>query len=163
MNPFASIEETTRRLRRPLGRRVGGFTLIELMIAVAVVAILAAIAIPSYQSSVRKSRRQDAKTALLDLAAREERYFTLNNAYSDGVTVPNSLGYTLPANLGNGAAPDYVLSVVTPNGGNGPTFLLQAAPPVGSDQFNDDCGTYALDNFGNQTNTGNKIPSASCW
>ena len=165
MQPFARMSVMARHPLRPLGRRGRGFTLIELMIAVAVVAILTAIAVPSYQSSVRKSRRQDAKTALLDLAARQERYFTLNNAYSDGVTVPNSLGYPLPANLGNAAAPDYVLSVVTPapGAGTGPAFSLQAAPPAGSDQANDACGTYTLDNFGNQGNTGNTLPSASCW
>lgn len=144
-----------------LARRCRGFTLIELMIAVAVVSILTAIAIPSYTNSVRKSRRADAKTALLDLAARQERYFTLNNLYTDGVTVPNSLGYTLPANLGNGANPDYVLSVVTPNPGTGPAFLLQAVPQ--GDQVNDACGTYTLDNFGNQSNNGGTAPYTGCW
>lgn len=58
-----------------------GFTLIELMIAVAVVGILAAIAYPSYQDSVRKSRRADAKSALLD-AAHERTVFTENNQYT---------------------------------------------------------------------------------
>jgi len=131
-------------------RQTRGFTLIELMIAVAIVAIISAIAIPSYQNSIRKSRRPEAKSALLDLAARQERYYTLNGAYSDGVTVPNSLGYALPANLGTAAAPDYVLSVVTPNPGTGPTFLLQALAQ--GDQQNDTCGTYTLDNLGNQMN-----------
>ena len=58
-----------------------GFTLIELMIAVAIVGILAGIAYPSYQDSVRKSRRADAKGALLGFANAMERYFTENNSY----------------------------------------------------------------------------------
>src|SRR5216683_1422861 len=72
----------------------GGFTLVELVI----VAILASIAIPAYNAQIRKSRRTEAKTALLDLAGREERYFNANtgtNAYTD---VPALLGYaaTMP-------------------------------------------------------------------
>ena len=161
MKSFSGMTRTTCPWRRPPGRRGGGFTLIELMIAVAVVAILAAIAIPSYQSSIRKSRRQDAKTALLDLASREERYFTLNNAYTNGTAVANSLGYTLPVNLGSAAAPDYIMSVVTPAAATGTTFSLQAVPQ--GDQVNDRCGTYTLDNFGNQGNTGNTDPSSTCW
>src|SRR6267154_1626429 len=62
----------------------GGFTLVELMIVVVIVAILASIAIPAYNSQIRKSRRTEAKTALLDLAGREERYFnTSNNTYTN--------------------------------------------------------------------------------
>ncbi|MFI3186333.1 MAG: prepilin-type N-terminal cleavage/methylation domain-containing protein, partial [Methylococcaceae bacterium] len=53
-----------------------GFTLIELMVTVAIVGILAAIAYPSYQDSVRKSRRADASGALLGLANAMERHFT---------------------------------------------------------------------------------------
>ena len=138
-----------------------GFTLIELMVAVSVVAILSAIAIPSYQNSIRKARRPDAKSALLDLAARQERYYTLNNKYTDGVTVPNSLGYTLPANLGSAANPDYILSVVTPANGTGPTFSLIAT--ANGDQVNDSCGNYTLDNLGNQGNTGGTPPYTGCW
>ena len=59
------------------------FTLIELMIVVAIVGILAGIAYPSYQDSVRKSRRADAEGALLGFANAMERYFTENNNYCD--------------------------------------------------------------------------------
>lgn len=58
-----------------------GFTLIELMVAVAIVGILAAIAIPSYQDSVRKSRRADAEGALMNFANAMERHFTETNGY----------------------------------------------------------------------------------
>jgi type IV pilus assembly protein PilE len=58
-----------------------GFTLIELMMAVAIVGILAAIAYPSYQESVRKGARAEAKSVMFDLSQMEERYFTNNDAY----------------------------------------------------------------------------------
>src|SRR5260370_6500079 len=70
--------------------RIAGFTLVELMAVILVASILFAIAIPSYQSQIRKSRRTDAKTAVLDLAAREEKYFSLNNSYTNS---PANLGY----------------------------------------------------------------------
>src|ERR1700694_2647712 len=59
-----------------------GFTLIELVVAMVIAAILAAIAIPAYSNYVRKARRAEAKTALLDLASLEERYFSTQNIYS---------------------------------------------------------------------------------
>src|ERR1700731_140430 len=78
---------TAARSSRPRG----GFSLIELMIVVAIASVLFAIAIPSYISYIRQSRRTEAKTALLDLAAREERYLSTNPAaYTN---VPGNLGY----------------------------------------------------------------------
>lgn len=58
-----------------------GFTLIEVMVVVVIVAILAAVAIPSYQDSIRKTRRADAKEALTRVAALQERYFFTKNSY----------------------------------------------------------------------------------
>ena len=59
-----------------------GFTLMEVMVTVAIVGILAAIAFPSYQDSVRKSRRTDAKNALTQAVANMERYYNQNNTYA---------------------------------------------------------------------------------
>ena len=70
---------------------IAGFTLVELMIVVVIIAILASIAVPAYNSSVRKSRRTEAKTAISDFAAREERIYGTQNVYSND---PGVLGYT---------------------------------------------------------------------
>lgn len=67
-----------------------GFTLLELMIVVAIVGIIAAVAYPSYQDQVRKSKRADGHSKILDAMARQERFFSENNTYTDDMT---DLGY----------------------------------------------------------------------
>ncbi|MDB6047204.1 MAG: putative 4 fimbrial pilE-related [Gammaproteobacteria bacterium] len=73
--------------------RAAGFSLVELMITIVIGAILVSIAVPAYTTQIRKTRRTEARTAILDLASREERFYSVNNAYTDQ-----------QANLGYGAA-----------------------------------------------------------
>src|SRR5271154_2922541 len=80
------------------GRRSRGFTLVELMAVVLIASILLSIAVPLYMQQVRKGRRVDAKTAVMDLAGREERMFSTTNAHSID---PTQLG---DAAVGSGAA-----------------------------------------------------------
>ena len=137
-----------------------GFTLIELMVTVAIVAILSAIAYPAYTEYILKSRRTDAKNALLDLAARQERFYSLNNQYS---TVPSTLGYAgaaFPVNVQTGDAAYYQMTVTAPAPAAGvlPTFSASAVP-LGR-QAGDKCGTYTLTHLGVQ---GNSTSATGCW
>jgi type IV pilus assembly protein PilE len=144
-------------------RRVAGFSLIELMVTVAVAATLAAIVIPTYQSQIRKSRRTEARTAVMDLANREERYYSVNNDYSDSAV---QLGYAKPgaadaqiSNLSVGAG--YYTVTVIHQGVNPPTpatFSITATA-VGTQAKDTACQTFTVDDKGTQTST----PAADCW
>ncbi len=149
-------------------RRQAGFTLIELMITVVVAAILAAIAIPSYMSQIRKSRRTEARTALLDIAGREERYFSVSNAYSQN---PNDVGYGSAGNtwnyptglpVGSGY---YNVTVQSPDPnftGTSPSYVVKATAT--GTQTADSCSTFSVNQLGQQTATGSD-PNANtnCW
>jgi len=80
-----------------------GFSLIELMIAVAVVAIIAAIAYPGYQGQIRKTRRSEGQTSLLDALNRQERFYTTNNTYTTSLSAAG-----IPAGTADG---HYLLTV----------------------------------------------------
>src|ERR1700733_13568803 len=88
-----------------------GFTLVELMVVIVIATVLLSIAIPGYQTQIRKSRRTEARTAVLDLASREERFLSTANNYSQTTT---DLGYsgTFPVTVGAGY---YTLNVTSPD------------------------------------------------
>lgn len=134
-----------------------GFTLVELMVVVVVVAILAAIAVPSYSSQVRKSRRTEARNALLDAAAREERFFATNNRYSVTAT---DLGYgALPINVGSNY---YNLSVACTVAAACTDFTLTATA-INSQTKDTACATLTLNNIGVQSATGSATAATTCW
>jgi type IV pilus assembly protein PilE len=140
-------------------RYSAGFTLVELMIVIVIASILLTVAIPGYKTSIRKSRRTDAKTTLLDIAAREERYFNTANppAYS---ATPTDVGYTTFAPIGSGYynVTITVAAAVPPN--TPASFILTAVPVPGSDQAKDlQCTQFQLNNLGQQTST----PNTTCW
>jgi len=154
---------TTRpgQTKQPRAPRVFGFTLIELMIAVAVVSLLAAFALPQYRAQIKKSRRTDAKTGLLDLASREERFMTVNNKYTN---VAGNLGYSaFPVQVPNPSAYSYQLSVTLST--DTLHYTATAAPNSAIGQSTDGCGSYTLTELGVQgnTNLSNGMTTASCW
>jgi len=151
----------------PLAPRLTtGFTLIELMVTLVVAAILLTIAIPSYLTQIRESRRTEARTALLDLAGREETLYSTQNLYS---TVPTTVGYLgagFPVLVGNGY---YSVNVQVPNPAAPaaqPSFLITATPVAGTSQAKDAaCQSFTVDQIGNQTalDSGGNVNSTTCW
>jgi len=143
------------------GRAARGFTLIELMVVVAIVAILVGIAVPAYQDAVRKSRRGQAKADLVELAQRAERFHTVNNSYAGFWTLVDDADKESPRN-GNGPFYDMERDGGTDTAVN--TFLLTATPRAGSGQENDTrCMTLTLDHAGAKNIVDGSGPAADCW
>jgi type IV pilus assembly protein PilE len=149
-----------------------GFTLIELVIAMVIAAILAAIAIPSYSSYIMKSRRTEAKSALLNMASLEERFFSTNNTYT---TVLANLGYpgaaATPYTFGSNyyqissvVAVGAVAPVNSTSVGTPATYTI-IVTPVGT-QLNDTaCASFQITSAGQPTalNSSSVDNTAACW
>lgn len=132
--------------------RTRGFTLIELLIVMVIASILAMIAVPSYQASVIKSRRAEARVVLNDTAQRLERCYTQFGAYdaadcaiSDGEEIQSQGGF-------------YTLTVAIPDA---VTYTLTAAPE-GPQTDDEKCGTLGLTNTGVRSETGSS-DLEHCW
>ncbi|HVR93173.1 MAG TPA: type IV pilin protein [Casimicrobiaceae bacterium] len=129
-----------------------GFTLLEVMIVCAIVAILAAIAYPSYQSSVQKSRRAEAKSALLGVASQMERWSTEKGTYA---TATLGAGGVF-ANQSEHSYYNLSLANLTAT-----TYTVQAAPTAA--QTGDPCGTLTYNYQGVKDVTGGSWTKAQCW
>ena len=128
-----------------------GFTLIELMVVVAVIGILAAIAYPSYQEHLRNSRRAQAMADLSELAVTMERYHSVNNTYANAV-----LAFEASPRSGTAA-----YSLALDGEATASAFKVTAKPVTGGAQVNDKCGTLSLDQAGVK---GHSSGTASeCW
>lgn len=157
-----SLMEKTSRIRAE--RSVLGFTLVELLITIAIVGILAAIAIPSYTSSVVKSKRRAAEVCLSSFATQMERYYTTNLRYcvdADADGTCDGADFTLPAldcaslaNTGN----DYTYTATATLA----TFTVQAAPKTAQADRDAACGTLTLNQAGAKAVSGTG-GVAHCW
>ena len=127
-----------------------GFTLIEVMIVVAIIGILAAIAYPSYDEYVKRGNRTEGQAFLSDVAARQERYFSQNNAYITDVANIAKLGVTANSPTGK-------YSIVLAGGGGGYTLTA-------NNQFSDaKCATLTLNALGVRDSSGSRSDKNDCW
>ena len=102
-----------------------GFTLIEVMITVAIVAILASIALPNYRQYVIRSKRSAAQAQMMDIANRQQQFLIANRSYADKTALTTS-GYSLPSEVSGNYSYDVTLQASGP-----PTFTITFTP-IGS-------------------------------
>lgn len=126
-----------------------GFTLVELLIVIVVIAILGSIALPSYQETMRKGRRADAKNKIMEIAALQERRYSDTGAYSDLATIYGSS----PA-----ISDDGHYQITSAQGVGAQTYTLTAAPVV----TDPNCGNYTYTQSGVINVTGPKGVDY-CW
>lgn len=145
-----------------LRRRAHGFTLIEMMIVVAIVAVIAAVALPSYQEHVARGRRADAKAVLMENAQWIERQYTVSNDYTkqgDGTTPLDKDALPAKEAPRDGSAKFYDIAFAASSPSTG-AFTLTATPK--SAMANDKCGTLTLTNTGLKGKSGTATQSF-CW
>jgi type IV pilus assembly protein PilE len=149
-------------------KRNSGFTLMDLLMTVALVGILTSIAYPSYQEQLRKTRRADAQGALMGLSGYMERHFTATNSYLGAAGTKNA-----PADTGT---PDrYSANGAVPLSGASPTYRLEITDATASTyvihaipvnvQEHDNCGTLTLNQAGerNVEDAATGFDRDTCW
>lgn len=134
-------------------QKQNGVTLIELMVVVVIVAILASIAIPSYREYVIRTHRTEAKSALLSLAASQEKFYVQNNRYAedDELTDAPPAGLGMPATTENGW---YELEITAADA----TAFSATATAVGGQAQDSRCAEFSIDQAGVKDATND-----DCW
>ena len=143
-----------------------GFTLIELMITVAIVGILASIALPSYQESVAKGRRAESRAVLLEGSQWLERFYSENYSFAQN-TASTAVNTVMPANLRRvpkDAGGAYTIAVTA----TATTYTLTATRATGGSIATDKCGNFTITNTGVKGNVGHTFSTdaeavAYCW
>lgn len=147
--------------RRPTPRLLknGGFTLVELMVVVSILALLAGIAIPSYRQFVLRANRSEAQTLLRDAAAQQERYLAQYSRYTDD---PTKLAFTYPLTADGKRLSTHQLYELAAEHPDGDTRRYRLTAQRRGAQLRDaDCGDFTLDERGTR---GVSVGSVdSCW
>jgi len=145
----------TRLRQTQVETRARGFTLIELMITVAVIAILAAIAVPSYYQYTLRSNRSAAESFMQEVAGAQERYMVDSRQFAGNLS---TLGYSVP----NTVAPNYKVDLAktgSVSGGTPPGYTITATP-INSQVRDTGCATLILNDDGNKTTS---TGATNCW
>ena len=142
-------------------RGLAGFTLVELMVVIVIVGLLAAISIPSYRNYVVRGQRTDGKAALIDLQARQERFYFNANTYT--VTL-SDLSYPAPA---TSREEHFTLTIAAPTTGCPINSCWEATATRQVATADTDCNQLTLNSLGlRSSQTASNTPSpaaANCW
>ncbi len=141
----------------PAGVGNRGFTLIEIMMVVVIVAVLLMIALPGYQDSMKKSRRADGMRDLMELASRQERFYAQNSRYSEDIVTANGLNF-LRAISEEG---HYELAATACDDGTILTCYKLTATPAGIQAEDTACGTLSVNSKGEREASGHQ--KEKCW
>lgn len=134
-----------------------GFTLIEVMIVVAIVGILAAIAYPSYDEYVKRGNRSEGMAQLNDIAARQERYYAQNNQYITASADLAKLGLKVSSSTVKSATGKYAVTVAKVDDDGG--YTLTATQNFGDTK----CGNLTLNALGAKGRSGSGKSVNDCW
>ncbi|MBQ0712206.1 MAG: prepilin-type N-terminal cleavage/methylation domain-containing protein [Porticoccus sp.] len=144
-----------------------GFTLIEVMIVVAIVAIIIGLALPNYREYVLRSNRAVGKSALLEAVSRQEQYFLNNRSYTDLLTdlgypatyFVSSEGDTLAAASGS----IYQITITEPDSNIGETAYTLSAVPQGGQTDDTKCGSLGINEQAAKTVASASESATYCW
>ena len=136
--------------------RQSGFTLIELMITVAIVGILSAVAYPAYTQYIVRSNRSSAVSFVMNLAGKQEQYNLDSRQYTNQLSLLGAA--TVPTEVAN----NYSVTVTVDNAVAPPVYNVTAMPTGNQLVRDTQCGTLSIDQTGNKTITGTSTVSR-CW